>query len=75
MPDDVTYEIAKIHYEHRKRFAEAHPAGAFISKETVGLMGVSEDHVHPGALKFYKEAGIEIGALGWRQPLDWTPIR
>jgi TRAP transporter TAXI family solute receptor len=75
MPDDVTYEIAKIHYEHRKRFAEAYPAGAFVSKETVGLMGVPEDRVHPGALKFYKEAGIKIGSLGWRESLDWTPIR
>ena len=75
MPDDVVYEIARIHYEYRKRFPEVHPAGAFVSKETVGLMGVPEDRVHPGALKFYKEAGIEIGSLGWRESLDWTPKR
>jgi TRAP transporter TAXI family solute receptor len=75
MPDDVAYEIARIHYEYRKRFAEVAPAGAFVSKETVGLFGVPEDRVHPGALKFYKKAGIEIGYLGWREPLDWKPVR
>jgi len=64
MPDDVVYEVTKILYENMPRFAEVHPAGRFLSKETIGLLGVTEDRVHPGALKFYKEVGVKIRSIG-----------
>jgi len=71
MPEDVAYEVAKIHIDHNKKFGEVHPSGTFISKETVGLMGVHEELVHPGALKFYKEKGVKLGAIGGSPILKW----
>jgi TRAP transporter TAXI family solute receptor len=71
MPEDVAYEIAKIHLDHHKRFMEAHPSGTFISRETIGLMGVHEELVHPGALNFYKKEGVKIGAVGGKTIPKW----
>ena len=62
MPDDVVYEFARINFENHKRFAELHPAGQYISEETIGLIGMSEDKIHPGALKLYKERGVKVGS-------------
>lgn len=71
VPEDVAYEVSKIHLDHQKKFMEVHPSGTFISKETVGLMGVEEELVHPGAQKFYKERGVKIGAIGGNPILKW----
>jgi TRAP-type uncharacterized transport system substrate-binding protein len=71
MPEDVAYEISKIHLDYQKKFMEVHPSGTFISKETVGLMGVEEELVHPGALKLYKERGVKLGAIGGSPILKW----
>lgn len=60
MPDDVVYEICRIIYENAEQFKEFIPAGAIITKETMATMGVPEEALHPGALKFYKEKGILI---------------
>jgi hypothetical protein len=34
-------------------------------------MGVEEELIHPGALKFYKERGVKIGAIGADPILKW----
>jgi len=71
VPEDVVYEVSKIHLDNQKKFMEVHPSGTFISKETVGLMGVEEELVHPGALKCYRERGVKIGAIGGNPILKW----
>lgn len=60
MPDDVVYEICRVIYENAEQFKEFIPAGAIITKETMATMGVTEEALHPGALKFYKEKGVPI---------------
>jgi TRAP transporter TAXI family solute receptor len=62
MPDEVVYEICRIVYENADLFQEYNPALACISQETMANWGVPEEDIHPGALKFYKEKGLEIGS-------------
>jgi len=60
MPDDVVYEICRIIYEHADEFQEYSPSLAFVSRETMPKWGVAEEYIHPGALEFYEEKGLEI---------------
>jgi len=60
MPDDVVYEICRIIYEHADEFQEYSPSLAFVSQETMPKWGVPDEDMHPGALEFYEEKGLEI---------------
>lgn len=73
-PDEVAYEIVKIFLENQARFVEVHPNGKFISKETIGLVSVPENRVHPGALRYFKENGIRIGSFGVAPELNWAKL-
>ena len=54
--EDVVYNLTKLMYENRTQIAEKHPAGKAINpKNAVRDTGTP---FHPGAIKFYKEAGI-----------------
>ncbi|MEM7473942.1 MAG: TAXI family TRAP transporter solute-binding subunit [Planctomycetota bacterium] len=54
--EDVVYNFTKILFENRESVAEKHPAGKALNpKNAVRDTGVP---FHPGAIKFYKEAGI-----------------
>ncbi|MGB9368819.1 MAG: TAXI family TRAP transporter solute-binding subunit [Xanthobacteraceae bacterium] len=57
-PDDLVYEITKALWSDKTRTAmdAGHAKGKEIRKETA-LLGVSIP-LHPGAEKFYKEAGL-----------------
>jgi TRAP transporter TAXI family solute receptor len=59
MPDDVVYEIIRIMAENSGKFKDYHPLGRTITPENMAKMG-SEDKVHAGALKYYREKGIKI---------------
>jgi len=61
MDDDVPYEIARIIYEYYKDMWPAHILLTYLSPETMGAIASTEKDLHPGALKFYKERGIQIG--------------
>jgi TRAP-type uncharacterized transport system substrate-binding protein len=74
MPAEVVYEIVKIFYENRSKFAETHISGKFISRETIGMMGVPVNRVHPGALKYYEEEGVQIGAIGEVGKAEWGKL-
>jgi TRAP transporter TAXI family solute receptor len=62
MPDDVVYEICRIIYENADKFQEYSPSLGFISHETMADWGLPEEDIHPGALQFYKDKGMEIGS-------------
>lgn len=57
VPDDVVYAVAKEVFENLDEFKELHPAFATLTKENM-LEGLSAP-IHPGALKYYKEAGLK----------------
>jgi len=56
VPDDIVYAITKEVFENFEEFKKLHPAYAVLTKESM-LQGLSAP-IHPGALKYYKEAGL-----------------
>lgn len=58
LPDDFVYSILKAAYENRDIIKNTWPGMAEgMSPESLKLLGVP---LHPGAVKYYKEIGIEI---------------
>ena len=54
--EDIVYNFTKIMYENREQMAERHPAAKAINpKNAIRNTGTP---FHPGAIKYYKEAGI-----------------
>lgn len=60
--EDLIYEITKTIVEHADEYIDYHPAGAIINPENlVSIMPASsEDDIHPGALRYYEEAGLDM---------------
>lgn len=60
-PDDVIYEMVKTIAQNMTMFkAYCQPGGEPLLEE-MGIMPVTDAGMHPGALKYYKEAKIKIG--------------
>lgn len=57
VPDDVVYAITKEVFENFEEFKTLHPAYAALEKEDL-LAGLSAP-IHPGAMKYYEEAGLK----------------
>jgi len=57
VPDKVVYAITKEVFENFEEFTKLHPAYAGLTKEAM-LTGLSAP-IHPGAMKYYKEAGLK----------------
>lgn len=55
--DDIVYAITKEVFENFEDFKKLHPAYSVLTKESM-LKGLSAP-IHPGALKYYKEAGLD----------------
>ncbi|MCD8338761.1 MAG: TAXI family TRAP transporter solute-binding subunit [Burkholderiales bacterium] len=55
-PEDVVYAITKEVMENLDEFKKLHPALEGLTKESM-LQGLTAP-IHPGALKYYKEAGL-----------------
>jgi len=56
LPADLVYTVTKEVFENLDHFRRQHPALADLTKEGM-LEGLSAP-LHPGALKYYKEAGL-----------------
>jgi hypothetical protein len=54
---DLAYQITKLLFEKRAELALVHKEAANIT--TIGLAGRSPVTFHPGAIRYYKERGIE----------------
>ena len=57
VPDDVVYAITKEVFDNFEEFKKLHPAYQALTKENM-LEGLSAP-IHPGAMKYYKEAGLK----------------
>ncbi len=57
VPEDVVYAVTKEVFENFEDFKKLHPAYAVLTKEGM-LEGLSAE-IHPGAMKYYKEAGLK----------------
>lgn len=57
VPDDIVYAITKEVFDNLEDFKKLHPAYAVLTKESM-LEGLSAP-IHPGAMKYYKEAGLK----------------
>jgi TRAP transporter TAXI family solute receptor len=56
VPDRVVYAITKEVFDNFEDFKKLHPAYQVLTKENM-LEGMSAP-IHPGAMKYYKEAGM-----------------
>lgn len=57
VPDDVIYHVVKAVFENFDSFKKLHPAFANLKKEEMVKDGLSAP-LHPGAAKYYREAGL-----------------
>lgn len=55
--EEAAYEIAKMAIENIEVFAEYHALGKLMTPSAL-VHGWSEDRIHPGALRAYREAGL-----------------
>jgi hypothetical protein len=55
--EDVIYNVVKAVFENFETFKKLHPAFAVLKKEEMVKDGLSAP-LHPGAEKYYKEAGL-----------------
>lgn len=56
VPEEVVYAITKEVFDNFEAFKKLHPAYGVLTKENM-LEGMSAP-IHPGAMKYYKEAGL-----------------
>lgn len=57
VPDEVVYAITKEVFDNFEDFKKLHPAYKVLTKKGM-LTGLSAP-IHPGAMKYYKEAGLK----------------
>ena len=57
VPEDVVYAVVKAVFENFDSFKRLHPAFANLNKEEMVSDALSAP-LHPGAAKYYKEAGL-----------------
>lgn len=57
VPDDVVYEVVKAVFENFDSFKRLHPAFGTLEKKEMASDALSAP-LHPGAEKYYKEAGL-----------------
>jgi TRAP transporter TAXI family solute receptor len=56
VPDDVVYTITKIVFDNFDQFKAWHPAFAGLTK--AGMLEGLSAQLHPGAIRYRKEAGL-----------------
>ena len=57
VPDDIVYAITKEVFDNLEAFKKLHPAYEFLTKKT--MLEALSAPIHPGAMKYYKEAGLK----------------
>jgi len=60
VPDEAVYEFVRAVHANRKALGEGHPTLNLFNPDNAGKLQPSLPH-HPGAIRFFKEAGIWRG--------------
>lgn len=55
--EETAYEITRMIIENVEKFADFHALGSLMTKSSLAY-GWSEERIHPGALRAYREAGL-----------------
>ena len=60
MDEDLAYEITKAIVENSGEFVNYDPGGQFVNPESIvaAMSYAHEDMIHPGAIRYYQEAGL-----------------
>ncbi|MBW1999536.1 MAG: TAXI family TRAP transporter solute-binding subunit [Deltaproteobacteria bacterium] len=61
LPADVVHEVVRILYTYQPDFVAYHQLMKILIPKRLGEGPFTEDDLHPGAAKFYKEHGLKIG--------------
>jgi len=61
LDDKIVYEVCRIMSEHAKEFVKYHAAGRAITFDAGAKFQIPAKDYHPGAVKYYKEKGFQIG--------------
>ena len=62
MDKEIVYEITRIAYEHGGEYSRWHVMGGNLSKQFIATYAFAdrpEDVMHPGALEFFRDIGVE----------------
>ena len=62
LPDHIAYEMVKAVFEHHQEFIQLHPSFKGLTKQEMVSQYLTAP-LHPGALRYYKEAGLMPTAL------------
>ncbi len=57
MSDDAVYNIVKAVYDNMPAMLEAHPSSSYMTFDNVGQIAIP---MHPGAIRYFEEQGVEI---------------
>jgi hypothetical protein len=60
LTEDMVYQLAKALYEHNDYLFKIHPAAKYTTPENAAKY--SPIPLHPGAIKYLKEIGVEVPA-------------
>jgi TRAP-type uncharacterized transport system substrate-binding protein len=61
LPDDVVYEMLTQWKKNYEQFQKYHPMGKSLVPESWGLLPLSKEKWHPGAVKFFEANGLPYG--------------
>jgi TRAP-type uncharacterized transport system substrate-binding protein len=59
MDDDTAYELTKTYWAQKEKMGANH---AWWNGVSASLLENIDGKIHPGALKYYKEAGVTLPA-------------
>lgn len=61
MDEDVAYELTKFMWENRDKFVPYNAVAKSWLPDTVATWPFGVEGMHPGAVRYFKEAGIPVG--------------
>ncbi len=65
LSDDLVYKLVKVIWDHRDDVVKATPAAKWVKPQDMAYMVAP---IHPGAVKYYREIGIQIpDQLVWKK--------